>query len=298
MTPPRSAERGTLDQQLARGQWQGSARGRSSRIDARSWSPLWATPPPMITSDGLKKFTTLGKHVADPPAGRLRAASTATGSPNAAARATSSAVSVNRARRAPPAAARCDPRGRPPRQGGRWPPRRPAPRGSRRCRSGTARRASSTTWMCPTSPALPCAPRWSRPSEMMPAPMPVPILITTTFSWPCGDTCPPLPERQDVDVVVDPHWRGEAFREALADRVAVPAGHDRRRDRPAGCELHRVRARRARRPRRAGYRPGRVLQRLEQLLDPTEARPRGRWRCRRAPCNGRGCGRPGRSRRR
>ena len=44
--------------------------------------------------------------------------------------------------------------------------------------------ASSTTWMWPTSPALPCAPRWSRPSEMIPAPIPVPILMTTTLSWP------------------------------------------------------------------------------------------------------------------
>ena len=45
---------------------------------------------------------------------------------------------------------------------------------------------SSTTWMWPTSPALPWAPRWSRPPEMIPAPMPVPIFTTTTSSWPAA----------------------------------------------------------------------------------------------------------------
>ena len=45
---------------------------------------------------------------------------------------------------------------------------------------------SSVTWMWPTSPALPCAPRWRCPSEMIPAPIPVPTLTTTTLSWPAA----------------------------------------------------------------------------------------------------------------
>jgi hypothetical protein len=55
------------------------------------------------------------------------------------------------------------------------------------------------------------------------------------------DPGPPLPEREEVDVVVDPDGCPIALREAVADGVAVPAGHDRRGDRPAGLELHRAR---------------------------------------------------------
>ena len=83
---------------------------------------------------------------------------------------------------------------------------------------------------------------------MIPAPMPVPILTTTTFVVAGGDARAPLPERQDVDVVVDPDRARRSGGEPLADRVAVPAGHDRRRDRPAGLELDRARARRCRSP--------------------------------------------------
>ena len=63
-----------------------------------------------------------------------------------------------------------------------------------------------------------------------------------------GDAGPPLPEGEDVDVVVDPDRRAVARGEPLADRVAVPAGHDRRRDRPAGRELDRARHARSRSP--------------------------------------------------
>ena len=96
---------------------------------------------------------------------------------------------------------------------------------------------SSETWMWPTSPALPCAPRCSRPSEMIPAPIPVPTLITTTLSWPAATPDRHSPERQQVDVVVDPDGGLVSGREPLADRVAVPARHDRRRDRPTRAEL-------------------------------------------------------------
>ena len=54
------------------------------------------------------------------------------------------------------------------------------------------------------------------------------------------DARPPLPERQDVDVVVDPDRGAIAGREPLPDRVAIPAGHDRRRDRAARVELDRT----------------------------------------------------------
>ena len=56
------------------------------------------------------------------------------------------------------------------------------------------------TW--PRSPAVPCAPRWSVPPEMMPAPMPVPTL-TKTRSVDVGQVRVPLAQRHDVHVVVD-----------------------------------------------------------------------------------------------
>ena len=99
--------------------------------------------------------------------------------------------------------------------------------------------ASSTTWMWPTSPALPWAPRWSRPSEMIPAPMPGPDLDDDDVVVADRDAGSPLAEGEDVDVVVDPDRRAIARREPLPDRIAVPAGHDRRRDRPPAAELDR-----------------------------------------------------------
>ena len=63
----------------------------ASRTAASSWSPLWATPPPMTTSDGLKKLTTLASiRPTRRPASVMSAS--ATGSPNDAAHATSAAV--------------------------------------------------------------------------------------------------------------------------------------------------------------------------------------------------------------
>ncbi len=107
---------------------------------------------------------------------------------------------------------------------------------------------------------------------MIPAPMPVPILTTTTSSWPAATPDRHSPSAEDVDVVVDPDRRPVALGEPLADRVAVPARHDRRRDRPAGLELDRARARAIPTPH---SRPGidwvvRSSE-LEQLIDPVEA---------------------------
>ena len=106
---------------------------------------------------------------------------------------------------------------------------------------------------------------------MMPAPMPVPILTTTTFAWPGSDAGPPLPERQDVDVVVDPDGAPIAGREPLADRVAVPARHDRRRDRPAGLEFDRARDADTDPPQLPGQSLRRPDERVEQHVDPGEA---------------------------
>ena len=85
------------------------------------------------------------------------------------------------------------------------------------------------------------------------------------------DAGPPLPERQDVDVVVDPDRRAVAGGEPLADRVAVPAGHDRRRDRPAGLELDRARDADADPPQPAGQPLRRREQRVEQDVDAVQA---------------------------
>ena len=89
-----------------------------------------------------------------------------------------------------------------------------------------------------------------------------------------GDPRAPLTEPQDVDVVVDPHGGPVALGEALPDRVAVPAGHDRRRDRPARPELDRPRYRDPDAPQPAGDRLGGRAERLEQRLDPLQARLR------------------------
>ena len=70
------------------------------------------------------------------------------------------------------------------------------------------------------------------------------------------DPGPPLAEREQVDVVVDPDRGVVAVGEPLPDRVAVPAGHDRRRDRPAGSEFDRTRARRCRPPTAVPGSPG------------------------------------------
>ena len=139
----------------------------------------------------------------------------------------------------------------------------------------------------------PWAPRWSRPSAMIPAPMPVPTLTTTTLSWPGGDARSPLAEGQDVDVVVDPDRRAVAVGEAVADRVAVPAGHDRRRDRPAGRGTRPAGHADADTPQRPGGRasspaaPNSSSTRRGATPGPPRSRPARR--------DGRGSGRRGRS---
>ena len=106
---------------------------------------------------------------------------------------------------------------------------------------------------------------------MIPAPMPGPDLDDHDVGVAGGDPRAPLPERQDVDVVVDPDRRTVAGGEPLADRVAVPAGHDRWRDRPAGLELDRARDADADPPQPSVEVGGRPQERVEQGVDPVEA---------------------------
>jgi len=54
-----------------------------------------------------------------------------------------------------------------------------------------------------------------------------------------GDTGTVFAEGHQVDVVVHPNGNGVASAEPFADRIIVPAGHDRRGSRPPGCELDR-----------------------------------------------------------
>ncbi len=81
----------------------------------------------------------------------------------------------------------------------------------------------------------------------------------------------PLAERQHIDVVVDPGRHTVAGLEALADRVVVPAGHDRRRDRTAGPVLDRPGHPDPDPEQAAGQIVRRIGQLAEQLLDPGQA---------------------------
>ena len=133
---------------------------------------------------------------------------------------------------------------------------------------------SSTTWMWPTSPALPWAPRCRRPSEMIPAPIPVPTLTTTTLSWPAATPVRHSPRARTLTSLSTQTGRAVALGEALADRVAVPAGHDRRRDRAAGPELDGAGHADADAPQRPGDAAVVRGERVEQLVDAGEARLR------------------------
>ena len=105
----------------------------------------------------------------------------------------------------------------------------------------------------------------------------------------------PLAERHQVRVVVDERRRAVPVREPRRDRIAVPAGHDRRRDRDPGRMLDRARQpepdpqQRAARPR---ARP-RAARRSGPRATPSPPRGRRRSRCRAPPR--RRCRRPGRT---
>ena len=193
----------------------------------------------MTISDGLKKFTTPAS-IAPIRRPAAWSSSTATGSPNDAARATSSAVTDPRrssavAQPQAPALAR-----RRLARRARSPRRRPAPRGSRCCRSGRSTSRSSDDLDVPDVAGRPLRAAVEPPVRDDPGADAGADLDDDDVVVAGGDARPPLAEREHVDVVVDPDRRVVAVREPLADRVAVPAGHDRRRDRPAGPELDRT----------------------------------------------------------
>src|SRR4029453_10094213 len=70
---------------------------------------------------------------------------------------------------------------------------------------------------------------------------PRPDLHEDDVRVPGSDSRAPLSEGHHVDVVVHPHRRAVPGRESLANRVAVPAGHDRWGHRSRRPELHRSR---------------------------------------------------------
>jgi hypothetical protein len=91
-----------------------------------------------------------------------------------------------------------------------------------------------------------------------------------------GPVGPVLPQRHDVDVVVDEHRDRVAVGEPLRDRVPVPARHDRRVAGTAGRVLDR--------PRHPDPDPVHVVvasprlaqHRVEALVDPVQHRIRSR----------------------
>ena len=95
----------------------------------------------------------------------------------------------------------------------------------------------------------------------MPQPMPVPILTKRKSRRGPGDAGVLLAQRQHVDVVVEHDRAAELAGHGVADRVAVPARHDRRRDRHA----------------RGGSRPGPGTP-IPAPIGPVDAQPRP------APC--------------
>jgi hypothetical protein len=100
---------------------------------------------------------------------------------------------------------------------------------------------------------------------MIPAPMPGPDLHDDDVVVAGRDAGSPLPEGEEVDVVVDPDRGAVAGGQSLPDRVAVPAGHDRRRDRPARRELDGARHADPDPPQPAGHGVGRRDELVEQL---------------------------------
>src|SRR6185436_11733660 len=87
-----------------------------------------------------------------------------------------------------------------------------------------------------------------------------------------GDARPPLPERQEIDVVVDPDGGAVAGREPLTDRVAIPARHDRWRDGTPRLELDGTRDADADPPQLTRDGPGRPKQGVQQIVNAIETR--------------------------
>ena len=118
------------------------------------------------------------------------------------------------------------------------------------------------TW--PMSPAAPWAPRWiRRPGDDAAADAGADLHVQQVLDVP--PVGPVLAERHDVDVVVDQHRRLVVLAEPVRDREAVPAGHDRRRDRLAARERDRARDAHADAA-NLGRRTGNFIQKLRKAL--------------------------------
>ena len=139
--------------------------------------------------------------------------------------------------------------------------------------------SARATRTCPRSPAVPWAPRWSRPPETMPAPMPVATLISTRSSTSARWVLP-LAEGHDVDVVVDQHRHVVVALDVAGHVVPVPAGHDRRVDRTAGGVLDGAGQADADRGQLGDVASVRCAAATRPCPSPSRGRPSGPRRCR------------------
>ena len=132
------------------------------------------------------------------------------------------------------------------------------------------------------SPARPWLPRSSAPPEMMPGADPGGDLDEDHVRE-VRPVAAMLAERHRVDVALQQRRRAEARGQPVGDRVAVPAGHDRRVDRAPGGDLDRPRDA-DRRAEHVGPRvPGLGQQLVEGALDPARAPRPARRRSAAAP---------------
>ena len=217
-------------------------------MGAISRSPSVTSPPPITITSGSSTFVKLASpspsHQANSPSTGAAASSPASGGRNDMLAPDSVGIAAGDRRTRSGAVRRPRPHGR----GGRArTPTRSAP-SSRGARRGSGRRAGSTmTW--PISPEKLLAPRTSRPSLMMPPPMPVPERHQSASR--ChGHTEGMLARHGTRGVVVhdDRPATGEAGDDAVVTASRSPAASSART--AASRPGRRVRARlpRARRP--------------------------------------------------
>ena len=123
------------------------------------------------------------------------------------------------------------------------------------------------------SPARPWLPRSSAPPEMIPGADPGRDLHEDHVRE-VGPVAAVLAERHRVDVALQQRRGAEALGQPVGDRIAVPAGHDRRVDRAPRGDLDRPGTPIAAPSTSARRVPGLGEQRVEGLLDPVQHRLR------------------------
>ena len=185
-------------------------------------------------TEGLSRLTHGGEHVADLAAGLRAARRWPRGCPRGPAR--------------PDVRVSCDVEPCSAEPGDDRRARSPPPRGTRCCRTGTGRPSpwGAATW--PRSPAAPCAPRWSCPPVMMPAPMPV-ATLTNTGGRRRGSIVACSPSAMMLTSLSTSTGTAEAGGDVRRHVVAVPARHDRRDWRGGRWSARPARAARCRRRR-------------------------------------------------